>query len=46
MASCGFSITGDLRCWEEALLFTFTGMRQAEVRFFPEPELARVRLTG
>ena len=42
------AIVGDPRWREEALLFTFAGMRQAEVRFFPEYdlELARVWLTG
>ena len=42
------AIVGDPRWREEALLFTFAGMRQAEVRFFPEleSELARVWLTG
>ncbi|MDG4553222.1 MAG: STAS/SEC14 domain-containing protein [Candidatus Competibacter sp.] len=41
------AIVGDPRWREEALLFTFAGMRQAEVRFFPEleSELARVWLT-
>lgn len=42
------AIIGDPRWREEMLLFTFAGMRQAEVRFFPEleSELARVWLTG
>ncbi len=42
------AIVGDPRWREEALLFTFAGMRQAEVRFFPEDdlELAQVWLTG
>ncbi|HPE73456.1 MAG TPA: STAS/SEC14 domain-containing protein [Candidatus Competibacter sp.] len=42
------AIVGDLRWREEALMFVFAGMRQAEVRFFPESELelARVWLIG
>ena len=42
------AIVGDLRWRDEALMFVFAGMRQAEVRFFPESELelARVWLTG
>ena len=42
------AIVGDPRWRDEALMVVFAGMRQAEVRFFPESELelARVWLTG
>ena len=37
------AIVGDPRWREEALLFAFAGMRQAEVRFFSELELELAR---